>query len=73
MGLLVDGVWRDRPSESEEADGAFRRQAAGFRNWITTDGAPGPTGDGGFRAESGRYHLDTTSTCRSPVRGRTER
>ena len=63
MGLLVNGEWRDGPSEAEGTDGAFRRRAAGFRNWITADGAPGPTGQGGFRAESGRYHLYVSLAC----------
>ena len=34
-----------------------------FRNWITSDGAPGPTGDGGFAAASGRYHLYVSHSC----------
>jgi putative glutathione S-transferase len=34
-----------------------------FRNWITADGAAGPTGDGGFKAEAGRYHLYVSYAC----------
>jgi putative glutathione S-transferase len=46
MGLLVDGHWQDRWYETR--DGRFERQDALFRNWVTPDGAPGPTGEGGF-------------------------
>ena len=38
-------------------NGEFLRPASTFRNWITADGRPGPTGRGGFKAEAGRYHL----------------
>ena len=38
-----------------------------FRNWVTADGSPGPTGEGGFKAEPG----GTISTSRSPAPGRT--
>ena len=61
MGLLVDGVWKDQWYESE--DGSFRRDTARHRNWVTADGAPGPSGRGGFRAESGRYHLYVSYAC----------
>ncbi|MEM7491163.1 MAG: glutathione S-transferase family protein, partial [Pseudomonadota bacterium] len=33
------------------------------RNWITADGAPGPSGEGGFAAEAGRYHLYVSLAC----------
>ena len=39
------------------------RADARFRNWITPDGAPGPTGEGGFKAEPGRYHLYVSLAC----------
>ncbi len=63
MGFLANGVWRNRPPASTATDGSFQRQDAGFRNWITADGAPGPTGEGGFQAESGRYHLYVSLAC----------
>ena len=63
MGLLVDGVWRDAWYDTSRTGGAFERTAAKFRNWITADGAPGPTGRGGFRAEPGRYHLYVSHAC----------
>jgi putative glutathione S-transferase len=62
MGLLVDGVWRDRWYDTS-GDGRFKRQDSGFRNWVTPDGAGGPTGEGGFEAEPGRYHLYVSLAC----------
>ena len=41
----------------------FVRSEAQFRDWITPDGQPGPTGEAGFRAEPGRYHLDVSLAC----------
>ena len=61
MGLLVDGHWQDRWYETR--DGRFERQDALFRNWVTPDGAPGPTGEGGFAAAPGRYHLYVSLAC----------
>lgn len=43
--------------------GRFERSISSFRNWITSDGSPGPTGQGGFAAESGRYHLYVSLAC----------
>ena len=63
MGQLVDGVWHDVWYDTKKSGGAFVRDAAKFRNWITADGAPGPSGDGGFKAESGRYHLYVSYAC----------
>ncbi|SDX57686.1 putative glutathione S-transferase [Ruegeria halocynthiae] len=63
MGLLVDGVWHDTWYDTKSTGGAFKRSAAQFRNWITADGAPGPSGRGGFHAESGRYHLYVSQAC----------
>lgn len=63
MGLLVEGKWVDQWYDTESTGGAFKRQASQFRNWITADGQPGPTGEGGFRAESGRYHLYVSYAC----------
>lgn len=62
MGLLVEGHWRDQWYESSK-DGAFQRENAQRRNWITADGEPGPTGEGGFKAEAGRYHLYVSLAC----------
>lgn len=63
MGLLVDGVWKDQWYDTESTGGRFVRKDSQFRNWITTDGAPGPSGEGGFKAEAGRYHLYVSLAC----------
>ncbi|MEM7465187.1 MAG: glutathione S-transferase family protein [Pseudomonadota bacterium] len=63
MGQLVDGVWQEQPLVSRKTDGKFVRKQSQFRNWITPDGAPGPTGDGGFLPEKERYHLYVSLAC----------
>lgn len=63
MGQLVDGVWHDVWYDTKKSGGAFVRSTAKFRNWITADGAAGSTGAGGFKAESGRYHLYVSNAC----------
>jgi putative glutathione S-transferase len=61
MGLLVDGVWKDQ--ERETRSGRFVRTPTTFRSWVTPDGSPGPSGQGGFAAEPGRYHLYVSLAC----------
>ncbi len=63
MGLLIDGQWRDQWYDTESSDGRFVREDAGFRNWVTADGSAGPSGDGGFTAEPGRFHLYVSLAC----------
>jgi len=63
MGQLIDGVWHDTWYDTSATGGAFERSSATFRNWVTPDGAPGPSGEGGFAAESGRYHLYVSYAC----------
>ncbi len=63
MGLLVDGEWRDEWYDTSKTGGRFQRSTSSFRNWITPDGAPGPSGEGGFPAEAGRYHLYVSLAC----------
>ena len=63
MGLLVDGQWTDRWYDISASGGRFQRQESAFRNWVTPDGAPGPSGEGGFKAEPGRYHLYVSLAC----------
>ncbi len=63
MGLLVDGIWHDRWYDTSASGGRFVRQDSLFRNFVTPDGAPGPTGRGGFAAEAGRYHLYVSLAC----------
>lgn len=63
--MLVDGKWTDawQPVQAKDEKGGFVRQTSSFRNWVTPDGAAGPSGAGGFAAEAGRYHLYVALTC----------
>ncbi|GGG62455.1 glutathione-dependent reductase [Salipiger pallidus] len=63
--MLVDGKWTAdwQPVQKADAMGRFVRQVSGFRNWITPDGSAGPTGEGGFKAEAGRYRLYVAYIC----------
>lgn len=63
MGLLVKGKWQDKWYDTGKTGGRFVRQDAAFRNWVTPDGAAGPTGEAGFKAEAGRYHLYVSLAC----------
>lgn len=63
MGLLVDGHWHDQWYDTESTGGEFVRTDAQFRNWITPNGDAGPSGEGGFAAEPGRYHLYVSLAC----------
>ncbi|WP_282153172.1 glutathione S-transferase family protein [Ruegeria atlantica] len=63
MGLLVDGKWHDTWYDTKSTGGAFKRSAAQFRNWLTADGSAGPSGKGGFNAETDRYHLYVSLAC----------
>jgi putative glutathione S-transferase len=63
--MLVEGKWTEdwQPVQATDAKGGFVRQVSGFRNWVTPDGSAGPTGEGGFPAEAGRYHLYVALIC----------
>jgi putative glutathione S-transferase len=61
--MLVDGKWHDVWYDTDATKGRFVRSESQFRNWVTRDGSPGPTGRGGFRAERGRYHLYVSFAC----------
>lgn len=63
--MLVDGKWTAdwQPVQGKDEKGGFVRQISGFRNWVTPDGAAGPTGEGGFVAEPDRYHLYVAYIC----------
>lgn len=63
--MLVNGKWTEnwQPVQATDAKGGFVRQVSSFRNWITSDGAAGPTGGDGFKAEAGRYHLYVALIC----------
>jgi len=63
MGRLIDGKWSSEWYDTKATGGAFQRDTSRFRNWVTADGAPGPSGEGGFKAESGRYHLYVSYAC----------
>ena len=63
MGLLIDGNWSTAWYDTTKTQGRFVRETANFRNWITPDGTAGPTGEAGFAAESGRYHLYVSHAC----------
>jgi putative glutathione S-transferase len=63
MGLLQQGKWIDQWYETGSSGGEFRRQDSGFRHWLTPDGEAEPTGEPGFKAEKGRYHLYVSLAC----------
>ena len=63
MGQLVNGIWSNEWYDTKSTGGAFKRTTAAYRNWITANGAPGPSGQGGFAAQSGRYHLYVSHAC----------
>jgi len=63
MGLLVKGQWHDEWYDTFRSGGEFIRNDTQFRNWITVDGSPGPSGKGGFIAEPGRFHLYVSLAC----------
>ena len=63
MGLLIDGVWSSQWYDTKKSGGRFERDTARHRNWVTADGSAGPTGSGGFAAESRRYHLYVSHAC----------
>src|ERR1700687_5978723 len=62
MGIMIDGKWyADGVFPTD--DGRFVRAQSGFRSWVTRRGEVGPSGDGGFKAEPGRYHLYISLAC----------
>lgn len=63
MGQLIDGKWSDQWYDTKKTGGKFVRTQSGFRNWVTADGSPGPSGEGGFVAEANRYHLYVSLAC----------
>jgi glutathionyl-hydroquinone reductase len=63
MGILIDGKWHDAAPNLNERDGRFVRKQSAFRNWVTADGSAGPSGEGGFEAEAGRYRLYVSLAC----------
>ncbi len=63
MGQMVAGKWLAEVDRTTGDGGQFVRPQSRFRSWITSDGSPGPSGVGGFAAESGRYHLYVSYAC----------
>lgn len=63
MGLLQDGKWVDQWYDTNSTGGRFVRNLPQFRSWVTSDGSAGPSGDSGFKAEAGRYHLYVSLAC----------
>jgi len=63
MGQLVNGEWSSEWYDTSKTGGAFKRDTSRFRNWVTADGSAGPSGEGGFKAEAGRYHLYVSYAC----------
>jgi len=63
MGQLVEGVWHTGWIDTKSSKGKFMRPDSVCRNWITADGGPGPSGEGGYKAERGRYHLYVADAC----------
>ncbi|WP_428540528.1 hypothetical protein [Profundibacter sp.] len=63
--MLIQGKWTSNwhPVQAKDKTGRFIRQTSEFRNWVTPDGAAGPTGIGGFKAEAGRYRLYVALIC----------
>ncbi|VAW93025.1 Glutathione S-transferase, omega [hydrothermal vent metagenome] len=63
MGMLINGELVDSWLDKEIDKGEFKRMESSFRSWVTADGKAGPTGDAGFKAEAGRYHLYVSPAC----------
>ena len=63
MGSLIEGKWVDKVRDTKSTGGHFVRPDAKVRHWITADGQAGPSGEGGFKAEAGRYHLYIAASC----------
>lgn len=63
MGLLVDGQWVDQWYDTKKSGGRFVRSESQFRHWVTADGSAGPSGEAGFKAKAGRYHLYVSLAC----------
>jgi glutathionyl-hydroquinone reductase len=62
-GVFVDGVWHSEWYDTSANGGRFVPAEPVFRNWVTADGSAGPSGEAGFAAERGRYHLYVSLAC----------
>jgi putative glutathione S-transferase len=63
MGHMMNGKWVNDDRIPADARGHFQRADSQFRHWVTADGSAGPSGNGGFKAEPGRYHLFVSYNC----------
>ena len=63
MGVMIDGNWHDQWYDTANNGGRFVRPDSQFRHLVTPEGQAGPTGEAGFRAEVGRYHLYVSLAC----------
>lgn len=64
MGYMVKGDYHTGDDVTSTLPGGeWERTKSTIRNWITADGAAGPTGEGGFKAEPDRYHLYVAWNC----------
>jgi putative glutathione S-transferase len=63
MGLMVNGKWHEDDRRFPTESGQFKRPQSSFRNCVTAGGEPGLSGEGGFAAATGRYHLYVSLAC----------
>lgn len=64
MGFMVKGTYHEGDDVTATVStGEWERSRSTVRHWITRDGAAGPSGDAGFAAEAGRYHLFVAWNC----------
>ncbi len=63
MGKLIDDKWHDVWYDTASHEGRFVHQDSAFRNRVTAAGSPGATGEGGFKAKHGHYHLYVSLAC----------
>ena len=63
MGRMIDGRWHTDEDIQARPNGSWERTPSVLRNWVTANGEVGPTGEGGFPAKSGRYHLYVAWNC----------
>ena len=64
MGKMINGSYTtDDQMTNTDAKGNWHRADMVIRNWVTADGSSGPTGTGGFKAETNRYHLFVAWNC----------
>lgn len=63
MNTSLPKNWKFDWYDTYSTGGRFVREDSLFRNWITPDGSPGPSGTGGFEAETDRYHLYVSLAC----------